>query len=115
MWTQTNKAEATAVVGLTEDLVENLGEILSIDMPMAGDELEMDAMCIHLHRQADIHHLCSPLTGRVLEINRNVLDDPSLLHVAPYEHWLYKMEYDEPDELEMLMDAAQYCKYVDQL
>lgn len=113
MWTRTNEEEGTAEVGITEDLAEQLSEVLSIDMPMVGDELEMDAMCIHLHLLSDIFHLRSPLSGRVVEINRDVLDRPNLFHLAPFKHWLYRMEYDEPDEFEMLMNSAQYLRFID--
>lgn len=115
MWTKADTATATAVVGITEDLVEEIGEILSIDLPLTGDELDMDTLCIHLHLQNHIHHLASPLSGRVLEINRDVLDNPNLLHIAPFNNWLYRMEFDEPDELDFLMSAAQYGSFLDSI
>lgn len=115
MWARVETDETTVVVGITEDLAESLDEILSIDMPMPGDELDMETICIHVHLRQSIHHLRSPLSGRVLEINRDVLDNPNLLHLAPYAHWLYKMEYDEPEELHLLMSSAQYARFLDQL
>jgi len=115
LWTHADPQSGIATVGVSEFLVEEVDEILSIDMPMVGDELEMDSLCVHLHRDTSIRHLQSPLTGRVTEINRDVLDNPNLLHLAPYRHWLFRMEYDEPDELEMLMSAAQYVRHLDHL
>ena len=114
------KAEAEsdpqmAMIGIAEELAEELGEILSIDLPMRGDELEIDVLCIYLHIFNHIRHLGSPLTGRVIEINKEVLDNPALLHLAPYKHWLFKMEYDEPDEFDLLMSKSQYSKYLDHL
>jgi len=115
LWANADKELGVAEVGVTEELFDELEEILSIDVPMVGDELEMDSMCVHFHLHADIYHLRSPLSGRVTEINKTVLDNPNLLHLAPYEHWLFKMEYDEPDEFEMLMSAVQYARYLDSL
>ena len=115
LWVDTDEKEGIATVGITEDLAEELDEILSIDLPMKDDELEIDAMCMHLHLSTEIYHIRSPLSGRVVEINRDTLDNPNLLHLAPYENWLIKMEYDESEEFELLMNANQYMSFLDQL
>ena len=62
-----------------------------------------------------IKHLRCPLTGRVLDINREVLDDPRLLYMDWQKNWLFKMEFDDRDELDLLMSGAQYAKYLDSL
>jgi len=115
LWVRIDLAGSLATVGITEELAERIGEIVSVDMPMTGDELDMDTYCIHLHLTTRIHHLRSPLSGRVSEINRDVLDKANLVHIAPLERWLYRMEFDDVDELELLMSARQYAKYLDQL
>ena len=114
-WVIPDKNTNTAIVGITDYLTEELVSIQSLDMPLEGDELDMDTFCIHLHLAKRIHHLRSPLSGRVLEINKDVQDNPSLLHLDPYKHWLYRMEFDDPDELEMLWDYNRYSRFVDQL
>ncbi len=115
LWVRIERAEHTATVGVTEELAEQLGKILSVDMPMVGDELDMESFCIHLHLANRIHHLRSPLTGRVLEINREVLDSAGLLHISPYDNWLYRMEFDDPEELHLLMSPEQYTRFLDNL
>ncbi len=115
MWAAPDEKTGLARVGVTPDLIEELDEIMSIDLPMVDDELEMDCMCVHLHLDAEIHHLYSPLSGRVTRINRDVLDDPDLLHVNPFENWLYEMEFDEIEELDFLMSDTQYISFLDNL
>lgn len=115
LWAQPNAKKKTALIGITDFLSEELGEIVSIDMPLLGDELDMESFCIHLHLRGRMHHLRSPLSGRVLEINKDVQDNGNLIHLDPYKHWLYKMEYDDKDELDLLMSPAQYGRFVDQL
>lgn len=115
LWVRMDAEKHMATVGVTEELVEQLVEILSVDMPMVGDELDMDTYCIHLHLNSRIHHLRSPLTGRVIEINRDVLDNASLLHVSPYKNWLYRMEYDDDEEVHLLMSPEQYARFLDRL
>lgn len=113
VWVKAEEKRRTARVGITEDMAEKLREILSLDMPMVGDELEMDEPCIHIHRPTAIVDIPAPLSGRVLEINRDVLDNPAVICLDPYERWLFRMEYDEAEELEMLMNANQYATLMD--
>jgi glycine cleavage system H protein len=115
LWAEIDEEAGLATIGATEDLVEMLADVVSIDMPLVGDELDMDTYCLHLHLPTRIQHLRSPLSGRVTEINRDVLDNAGLLALAPYANWLYKMEFDDPGELEVLMSAAQYGKYLDRM
>lgn len=116
LWVRLLAEKPQAEVGITDELQERLAEISAIDMPMVGDELEMDAACILLHLATSrLRKLRSPLTGRVLDINRDVLDRPELVHLKPYESWLFRMEYDEEEEVEMLMVATRYGRYLDSL
>lgn len=107
-----------AQVGITDFLREELPEILSMDMPLPEDEFEMDDECILLHLEPDEEgedefcQIRAPLGGHVTEINPDVLNNPDLLHIAPYEHWLLRMVYDDPGELELLMDADKYLLYL---
>ena len=116
LWVQmADDAPQTAWTGITHHLQEELPEILSIELPHAGDELEMGVACIHMHLDSGLYDLPAPLSGRAVVVNRDVLDRPDILHVDPYRHWIFKLEYDEPDELEMLLDAARYDRYLESL
>lgn len=115
VWALPSASGNSAHVGLTDYLTEELQAISSIDLPLVGDELDIDNFCIHLHIGSRIHHLRSPLTGRVQEINKDVLDNPSLLHLNPFKHWLYRMEFDDPEELDLLMSTSQYQRYLDMI
>ena len=115
VWVKVEAKRHRARIGITEELADKLREVLSIDMPMIGDELEMDEPCLQFHRPNSIHNLAAPLTGRVTEINKTVLDSPGLIFLDPFTHWLFSMEYDEDEELDMLMNAHQYAAYLDTL
>ena len=95
-WVLPDEDKNIATVGITDYLTEEL-------------------VAVHLHLAKRIHHLRSPLSGRVVEINKDVQDNPSLLHLDPFKNWLYRMEFDDPDELEMLMDINRYTRFIDQL
>jgi len=105
----------TALVGVTDYITDELASIDNIDMPMVGDELEMEAFCLHLHVGSRIHHVRAPLSGRVLEINKEIEDTPCLIHINPNDTWLFKMEYDDEGEMDLLLSGDQYAKFLDQL
>lgn len=115
IWAQLDKKEHTALVGITDYLAEEFSSIDSIDIPMEQDELEMDSLVIHIHEKNRIRHFPCPLTGRVLEVNQEVLDDPTLIYDDWHKAWFFKMEVDDPNEMGLLMDGAQYSKYLDSL
>ncbi len=115
MWVQADPETHQALIGITDYLADTIGIIVSIDLPQVDDELEMDAFCARLHLSKRILSLRSPLTGRVLEVNEEVQDNPSLLSLDPYRNWLCRMEYDEDEELELLMGSARYARFVDAL
>ncbi len=108
-----NGDEGIVRVGLTHYYLEELGEILAIDTPLVGETIEIDQEFIHLHIADGIEEMPSPLSGHVHEVNREVLDRPDLVHLKPYEHWIVELEYDDPDEFEILVDALRYVRYVE--
>ena len=99
-----------AVVGITDDLQELLEFIEEIILPKVGDEVEMELECATLNcDNGYVYDLPSPLTGRITKINEELRNTPELVHASCYEDgWLFEMEYDEPDELDMLYTANEY-------
>ena len=113
VWAEIDSDNQEAVLGLSSFLVEQLPEIVSIDLPEVSDEIEVGAICMHFHLGERILHVRAPLTGRVIEVNKEVLDNCSLIHLDPDKYWLIKMEFDNEDELDLLMDARQYAEYIE--
>jgi glycine cleavage system H protein len=104
-----NIRDDIAVVGITDELQEILGFIDEIDLPKKGDEVEMDMECVTLNYDGGTYELPSPLTGRITRLNDDLRYSPELIHSSCYNNgWLFEMEYDEPDELEMLYSAEEY-------
>jgi len=107
LWLRLDDSQETVKVGITDELQERLPEIYSIDLPGAGTDVEIDAPCFHFHLPSGIRLLKAPLSGRVVEVNSRVLDNPELLHLAPYKHWLVRMEIDVPEELQLLQTQTR--------
>lgn len=115
VWVKKIDGSSQAYVGITDFLAEELARIDCIEVPSVTDEIEVDSYCLHLHVRNTVRHLRSPLTGKVVEINQEVLDNPSLVHLAPHSYWMYKIEYYDADEFSLLMNGTQYSQFLDQL
>lgn len=110
---QLEPQQRIAVVGATELMCEKLGEIDSLELPNVGEDLDIGGRCVHVHLHNVIRYLSSPLTGTIVEINEALLDDPNIIHLNPYEHWLFKILIDEPEEIQMLQSYDQYNEFLD--
>ncbi|MCL6472166.1 MAG: glycine cleavage system protein GcvH [Firmicutes bacterium] len=105
-----------ATVGITDYAQDALGDIVYLDLPdideevMAGDIVgEIESV----KSTADLH---TPVSGKVIEINKNAIDNPEIINEQPYgDGWLFKIELSDPDEINSLMDAKAYDEYVEEL
>ena len=107
LWIKIN--DDIAVVGITDELVDMLGAIDEIEFPRKNDEVEMDVECGTLHYPGGTYDILAPLTGRITGINSILRHDTKLLHLSCYEDgWLFKMEYDELEEVDALLTPEEY-------
>ena len=106
----------TATVGITEYAQEQLGDIVFVELPDEGAEIEKgkDAAVVESVKAAsDVY---APISGTVIEANGALDDDPSLVNSSPEEDgWFFKLTFADESELESLMDEEVYKKFVDNL
>lgn len=103
-----------ALIGITDELHDILESIEAVDLPKKGDELFIGDNSVTIHHKGGLYDLPCPLTGIVTKVNPSLRYKPELLQVSPYKDgWLFEMEIDEPDELELLLDAVVYQKEVE--
>lgn len=101
-----------AVVGITDYAQEELGLVASVELPEAGDEVEQEDSMGTIEARKTVAELYAPFSGTVLEVNQEVLDNPSLVNDDPYDGgWLLEITLDDPDELKGLMSADDYQDY----
>ncbi len=106
----------TAVIGITDELQDMLQAISDITLPKVADELDIDQDCGFLEYNGNIFDILSPLTGRVIRVNKELKSEPELLHSSPYgKGWIFEMEYDEPDELDLLLSASDYIEELENI
>ncbi|MGE3258502.1 MAG: glycine cleavage system protein GcvH [Geobacter sp.] len=103
-----------AVVGLTDYAQDELGLVASLELPGAGDEVEQEDSMGTIEARKTVAELYAPFSGTVLEVNHELLDNPSLVNDDPYDGgWLLEISLDDPEELKGLMTADDYLDYVE--
>lgn len=85
-----------------------------IEFPEAGMKLNRQEECGDIETQEKVFRLCTPVSGDVVEINREVDEDPELVNDDPhFEGWLIKIQMSNADELNDLMSADQYKAFLE--
>ncbi|AGB19567.1 glycine cleavage system protein GcvH [Thermoanaerobacterium thermosaccharolyticum] len=100
-----------AYVGITDYAQHSLGDIVYAELPdvdtilNAGDTL---GTVESVKAASDVY---CPISGKVIEVNQSVADDPSLLNSDPYENWMICVEMNDPSELDELMSPEEYSDF----
>jgi len=104
----------TAVVGITEYAQGELGDIVFVELPEAGLEVKaMDAFGT-IEAVKAVSDLYSPVSGKVLEVNPKLEDDPMIVNREPFgEGWMIKIEITNMEEVDSLLSADDYKKLVE--
>ena len=104
---QTESGEA--YVGVTEFAQSELGDIVFIDIDTEGEELDKEEVFGTVEAVKTVSDLFMPISGKILEINEKLADEPELINNDPYgDGWIIKISITENSELESLLGAKEY-------
>lgn len=104
-----------AIIGISDHAQEALGDIVFVELPETGKNVEMSKECGVIESVKSASDLYSPLSGEVVAFNDALTQTPALLNSDPYgEGWLFKIKLSKKDELSTLMDANTYEKFLDE-
>lgn len=104
---------AIASVGITDYAQSALGDITFIELPQADTEVEQfeQIACVESVKAAS--DIFSPLSGRIVEVNNRLAEDPGLINRSCYEKgWIAKIEISDLEEKSNLMTASEYREYL---
>jgi glycine cleavage system H protein len=103
-------------VGLADYAQAQLGDIVFLDLPAPGTQVEQGKKMGEVESVKAVSDIFSPASGRVLEVNQTVVDEPKLVNEDPYgAGWLVRVELSKPSELAALMDSKKYDAFVAEL
>jgi glycine cleavage system H protein len=105
-----------ATVGISVHAQEQLGDVVFVELPEIGRDVAADEACAVVESVKAASDVFAPLTGRVVETNQTIIDDPSIVNSeAEGEGWFFRIEIEDTDAYDALMDAAAYDEYVETL
>lgn len=104
-----------ATIGITDYAQEALGDIVYIDLPEADTDIEANAEIGEIESTKATSSIISPVSGRVIEVNEDLSESPEVINEDPYgKGWITVIEIDDLSEVDDLMDASEYAKYVEE-
>ena len=104
----------TATVGITDFAQAQLGDIVFVEVPAAGTQVEKGKEAAVVESVKAASDVYAPVSGEVTEPNGALEGDPSLVNSAPEgEGWFFKIRLSDPSQLEGLMDRAAYQAFCD--
>lgn len=104
-----------ATVGITEYATDQLGDVVFVELPDEGDSMNKGDTLGVVESVKAVSDIYSPIAGEVVANNAPLKNTPELISSDCYgDGWLIKMEVTNPDELDELMTAAAYSKFVAQ-
>lgn len=99
-----------ATIGISDYAQHALGNIVYVDMPDEGDEVNQGEDFGAVESVKAASDLISPVSGEVIEVNGELVDKPELINEDAFKNWIIKVKLSDPSELDNLMDAEEYQK-----
>ena len=105
-----------AEIGITNYAQDSLGDIVFLELPEAGTDVEREDSFGVVESVKAVSDLYAPLSGTIEETNEPLADTPELINEHPYsEGWIIKIKMNDPSELDGLMDAKAYEDYIKEI
>ena len=107
--------DRTATIGITEYAQQELGDIVYVELPEAGEKIVKDDPFGAVESVKAVSDIYAPVSGTVIEVNDTLPDSPETINDDAYgDGWMIKVEMSDADDLKDLMSAEEYAEYVDQ-
>ncbi len=101
-----------ATVGITFHAQNELGDIVYVDLPKPGTQVEKGAALGSVESVKAVSEVYSPVSGEILEVNETLASAPEKLNEDPHgSAWLVKIKLSRPEEVNELLTAAEYEKH----
>jgi glycine cleavage system H protein len=103
-----------ATVGITDHAQEQLGDLVHVELPELERAVAEGESCAVVESVKAASDVYSPLAGKVVEINETIVEDPSIVNSdAEGEGWFFRIELEDPEAFEALMDQDAYDEFLE--
>jgi glycine cleavage system H protein len=108
------ESDGIVVVGITNHAQDALGDIVFIELPESGAEVDAGAEIAVVESVKAASDIYSPVSGEVVDVNSALEDEPELVNGSPYEDgWLFTIKLSSSEDLSNLLDAEGYQAIVE--
>jgi len=106
-WVRVNDEIVT--VGITDHAQHELTDIVFVELPEVGRKVKAGEPCAVVESVKTASDIYAPLSGEILEVNKSVVDDPSLANKEPYTGgWFFKVRLSSPTDINSLLSPDKY-------
>jgi glycine cleavage system H protein len=104
--------DATGLVGITDYAQQSLGDIVFVELPKAGAQLEKGKSFGTVESVKAVSDLYAPVSGKVVAVNADLNQSPEIINKDAHRAWMIKLELRDAKELDALLTAQQYEAYI---
>ncbi|MBN2570676.1 MAG: glycine cleavage system protein GcvH [Ignavibacteriales bacterium] len=103
----------TGIIGITDYAQSQLGDIVFIDLPADLESITFNSTFGTIEAVKTVSDIKAPCTGKVIEINQKILDEPQVVNSDPYgQGWFIKVEINDLKEVEELLTPDAYIDLI---
>lgn len=107
------QTDGTVKTGITFHAQEQLGDVVFVQPPETGRRVKRGEACAVIESVKSASDIHAPVSGVIVAANPVLADQPELVNRDPYGTWMFCIKPDDPDELNLLLDSADYRKLVE--
>jgi glycine cleavage system H protein len=112
-WVKVSGKKGT--IGITDYAQDALGDIVYIDLPEADEDIETNSEISEIESAKATSAVIAPVSGKIVKVNEELSETPEAINEDPYgKGWIAVVQMDNPSEVDDLMDAAEYEKYIEE-
>lgn len=109
------KEDGKVRIGITDFAQDELGDIVFVELPEVGDDVEVDEPFGSVESVKTVSELYAPMSGKVVEVNEELEDSPEYVNESPYEKaWMILVEPSDESELDDLLTVEGYEEFVEE-
>ena len=102
----------SAIIGITKHAAEMLGDIVFVELPEKGSNVEKDGTAGVVESTKAASDVYTPVSGEITDINQSIVDDPSKINADPEgDAWFFKLKMKDKTEMDSLMNKEEYDKF----
>lgn len=102
-----------AIIGVTDHAQKELGDIVFVEVETEGETLDANEKFGTIEAVKTVSDLFLPAAGEVLEFNESLNTEPEQINSDPYgKGWIIKVKLNNPSDLDQLLDAEAYAKFI---